>query len=223
MENLGDDKARVFLNKKGIKDFPPISSEVKHLEARRNMIESLAFPKDSELEYLDISDNVISSMSPISGLKRLRILDMGYNLIQHIPKLELPALKEFYLMSNDICRIENMNFKGLAKCDLANNELETLDGIECLNLEEGYFGANQISHIPDLRHLKELKILDLQYNKLDEIDCALLPEKLEVLLLNNNKGLTKIRSLGRLRNLKLLGIKNTKVTEIKSDGKFETW
>ncbi|ELA42381.1 uncharacterized protein VICG_00480 [Vittaforma corneae ATCC 50505] len=211
MENLEDDNTKIFLNKKGLRNMPPISSEVKHLEARRNMIESLAFPRYSELEYLDVSDNVISSMNPISGLKKLKILDMGYNLIQHIPKLELPSLNELYLMSNDICRIENMDFEELTKCDLANNELKTLDGIRCLKLEEGYFGANHISCIPDLKHLQQLKILDLQYNKLDEVDCTLLPRSIEVLLLNNNKGLTKLHNLDYLGNLKLLGIKNTKV------------
>jgi len=223
MESQDDDPTTVILNKCGLTEIPPISSEIKVLECRRNAIKVLSFPRDSLLEYLDISDNTIGSLDPVSGLGKLKTLDVGYNLLQSIPKLDLPALRELYLMSNDIKSIENMNFAEVIKCDLANNEIRVLDGIECLKLEEGYFGANHITSISDLRHLKSLRILDLQYNKLDELDCSLLPESIEVLLLNSNKKLERISNLGHLRRLKLLGIKNTNVGDIETNGAFEIW
>lgn len=223
MDSQGDDPTQVFMNKQGLTEIPPISSQVMVLECRRNVIDTLAFPENSLLEQLDISDNKIKSIEPVNGLKNLKTLDAGYNLIQHIPKLDLPELKELYLMSNDISRIENMCFPEVIKCDFANNDLTVLEGIGCPKLEEGYFGANSLTTITSLEHLKSLKVLDLQYNKLDEFDCDLLPENVEVLLLNNNKNLSSIKNLERLGKLKLLGIKNTKLKSVDTHQKTEIW
>lgn len=225
MDNLReeDDKTKIILNKMKLTDFPLIPSDIKTFDVRRNSISTMVFPENCQLEQLDASDNVIKSLDPISGLKQLKILDIGYNLIIHIPLLDLPSLKELYLMSNDITKIENMNFNELIKLDLANNDIRSLEGVNCPKLEEIYLGANKIDQLINLKHLQFLKILDLQYNKLDEFDCSLLPESIETILLNNNKGLKKITNLECLPSLKLLGIKNTKIGEIQSNGKFEIW
>lgn len=224
MEELDhDDETKVFYCKMGLKEFPPISKKVRVLEVRRNMLKAMVFPQDSALEFLDISDNLIKSMDPVSGLLHLKVLDIGYNLIQNIPKLELPALEELYLMSNDIYEIKNFNFENLIKCDLANNELKSLEGINCPMLQEAYFGANKIARIQDMTYLKFLKVLDLQYNMLEEVDCKHLPQSIETLLLNNSKRLSKLHSLDHLINLKMLGIKNTRITDVEINGKFEIW
>lgn len=222
MSTIEDENKTLLCNKR-LTHFPDIAKETRVLDIKRNKLESIHFPQDSELTYLDVSDNLIQTMEPVSGLKYLEVLDFGYNLLKEIPQLDLPSLKELYLMSNDISEIKNLNFPNLEKIDVANNDIETLENITCTNISEAYFGANKISALCDLTHLTNLKILDLQYNKLYEIDCTLIPQSVEILLLNNNKSLHEISNIDHLINLKMLGVKNTKISDINTGGKFEIW
>lgn len=211
------------LVKQGLREFPHIPMGVKSVDVRRNRIETISIPKDCMIEALDISDNLIRSLESVSGTHTLEVLDAGYNLIEELPDLDLPNLRELYLMSNDVARLGNVNFQMLEKLDVANNDIKVLEKLNCPNLLEAYFGANQISTLQDMNDLRLLKILDLQYNKLEELDCALIPESLEVLLLQGNKMLKNIRNLEKLRNLKVLGLKNTQIGNIEAREGLEIW
>ena len=212
-----------ILVKEGLNEVPPIPKETKYLDVRRNKLQKLCLDNSILVEYLDASDNLIKTFHETSGIETLKILDLGYNLISKIPKVVFPDLRELYLMSNDIYKIENIGFEKLEKLDLANNDISVLENIDCPNLREGYFGANMIGTIKDLTSLSYLNTLDLQFNKLKEIDCAFLPKNLEVLLLQGNKDLKIIKNLDKLSKLHILGIKGTKVNLTKKREGLEIW
>lgn len=218
-----ENENKTLLCNKRLTVFPDIAKETRILDIKRNRLKSIHFPQDSQLVYLDVSDNLIDTMKPVSELKYLEVLDFGYNLLKEIPPLDLPSLRELYLMSNDIEEIKNLDFPNLEKLDVANNDIKVLENINCTNITEAYFGANKISSLVDLTQLTNLKILDLQYNKLYEVDCIHLPQSIEILLLNNNKSLYKICNIDHLVNLKMLGVKNTKIGDVNTGGRFELW
>ncbi|KAM0681204.1 U2 small nuclear ribonucleoprotein A' [Glugoides intestinalis] len=216
------DQPEILLNKTGIKVLPEIGEKVRILEARRNRLENIKLPTNSELETIDVSDNLIKEMDAFNDLNRLKVLDVGYNLIKRIPELRLPALQELYVMSNDISSISGLSLPTLLKLDVANNDLKELKDLGCPKLLEAYFGANRIREIEGFTKLSTLEILDLQYNCFEEIDCLQLPKSLKYLFLNNNMNLTKVKNIEHLEELKVLGLKNTKV-EIDSKWKFDFW
>lgn len=218
-----NEENEIILINKSLKDMPKIESHVTKLDIRRNKLTLLSFPDNSALKYIDVSDNLLETLESVSGLKKLESLDFGYNLIQRITELDLPALKEFYVMSNDIKEIENINFPNLIKIDMANNEISVLKQFNCPNIEEAYFGANKITKIEDMSIYSNLRILDLQCNAITELDCNLLPQSIETLLLNNCTDLEKIRNLENLKSLKLLGIKNTKIIGLELPESIEIW
>jgi Leucine-rich repeat (LRR) protein len=207
--------------RQGYTELPQIPADVLAVDVRRNKISQISLEHIPQIEYLDISDNLIRSIGALSGLSRLTVLDAAYNLLSRISPLDLPSLKELYLMSNDILEIEHMNFKNLEKLDMANNNIKKIENLKCLQLKELYLGANKIIEIENIRHLSGLKILDLQFNAIETVDCAELPRSLEILLLQGNSNLHSIKNLDFLENLKILGIKNTKLA-IKSE-KINIW
>lgn len=222
MQKYTEEESLLLINK-DLNEFPQQIEGIKYLDIRRNKLKKLDIPNNSTVEYLDASDNLIRDLENISALKSLKILDLGYNLITKIPYFKIDTLEELYMMANDIFKIENIEFPSLKKLDLANNEIKILENIFSAELEEIYLGANDINKIADMNHLKSLTILDLQYNKLKELDCALLPKSIEVLLLQENKDLKFIRNLGRLKDLRILGIKNTRVSGIQKREELEIW
>lgn len=207
----------------GLQGQPEIPKDVRAADIRRNKLRELSFAENNVLEYLDASDNEISNISPIDNLKALKILDCSYNLIRKIPVLSLEHLEELYLIANDIKTIENVSFAKLIKLDLANNEIKTIENINAANLEELYLSTNKISNICDLTGFKRLKVLDLQYNDLTNLDCSLLPSTLEVLMLQGNTKLYLLENLDAIPNLKILSLKYTKVKGLKSTSSLEIW
>lgn len=204
-------------------EVPRIPANIKKLDFRKNKIERLEFSEDTSIEIVDLSDNIFRDIAPLSALPSLRLVDCSYNLIARIPPVHLPALAELYLIANDIQRIENISFPNLKKLDLASNNIRAIENIEAPDLEELYLASNQIEEVPDIRYLTHLRVLDIQYNKLSLIDCAMLPPGLETLLLQGNGRLTDIRNIDRLTKLKMINHKNTRLGALDLDSSVTQW
>lgn len=185
-----------------LEEFPEIPANIKAVNLNRNKLKKISLPRENMIEYLDVSDNIIKDVELIDTIEDMEILDLSYNLLSKVPKLNTEKLKELYLIANDIENIENIEFPSLIKLDLASNGIKKLENLKCEKLKELYLGNNKISKIENLRHLHEMVILDLQYNCLEEVDCALLPEKLEILLLKGNENFKKVVNKDKLKYLK---------------------
>lgn len=202
---------------------PSIPEDITHLDLRRNDIQEIKLDNNTNLKYLDLSDNKIKDMSKLVYLPNLETLDLSYNLFK---KISLPHLnlKELYLICNDILKMENLNLPLVEKVDIAVNNISKIENLDkCLNLRELYLGSNQIEEVNNMLYLSNLEVLDLQNNKLKEIDCSLLPRGLKKLLLSDNSELTNLINLEDLKELELLAVERTGVGRIERSGIKEVW
>ena len=88
-------------------------------------------------EQLSLSTNSIDRITPLPGLKALKILSLGRNLIKKIEKLEDNAstLEELWLSYNQIDKLEGLaGMKRLRVLYLSNNAIKSFD--ELIKLRE---------------------------------------------------------------------------------------
>lgn len=222
MEYFRDEEALDMINYR-LETIPEELKGVKCLRINKNQIQELSFPEECILESLDVADNQIRDMSPISCLKNLRYLDIGYNLLTEIKDLEIEGLKHLYLMSNDIKEIRNINYKNLINLDISNNPIKNIENINAPMLEGLHLCTAQIKNVPDLTHLSKLKFLDLQYNEIEEFDCNNIPSSLEILFLEGNKNLKFLKNIEKLSNLKTINISKTKINKSILPKNLDIW
>ncbi|MFV0288592.1 MAG: leucine-rich repeat domain-containing protein [Mycoplasmatales bacterium] len=129
------------------------------------------------LEVLDISsenENLkIGNMSGLEQLVNLKELYLPSNNILKIESLEnLRNLKILYLPGNKIKEIKNVdNLINLRKLDLSNNNILKIEGLNNLSkLEELNLHSNNISKIEGLSNLDNLKSLYLFDNPIVRLE-----------------------------------------------------
>ncbi|GFR19490.1 hypothetical protein TNCT_179441 [Trichonephila clavata] len=133
---------------------PHIWPELKELNLAYNYLENLdqSLKNVPNVEILDLSHNHIRNADEIQVLKSLNFVNLSYNELAHLPTFNISS-----------CR-------SLTKLYLRNNDLEDLEGIDCLfNLEELDVGYNLLSSyqvLSPLDKLKILKVLNLEGNPL---------------------------------------------------------
>ncbi|CDJ65858.1 hypothetical protein, conserved [Eimeria necatrix] len=139
-----------------------------------------------------------------------------------------PNDEELSFQASRIFRIENLKeLKRLRRLELVANEVTVIEGLEEQGptLEELVLYQNHIKCIDNIRHLTNLRILDLSFNGIRRIQNLETLVNLRELFLSNNK-ITKIEGLSTLTELRMLelgsnrirlveGIENlTKLTEL---------
>lgn len=136
--------------------------------------------------------------SPLHGDVDFGILkESGFNLIT-----------EIYIPMGKVTSVSNLP-KNLKKFSCVNNLLITLENLPD-QIDEIVVNNNYIDKIL-VKQLRELRILNISFNKLTEVPP--LPTSIVELYCNNNTKLTSL-SLGGLENLKVLNISNTSVNII---------
>ncbi|KAI5147978.1 protein phosphatase 1 regulatory subunit 7 [Enteropsectra breve] len=210
MDDYPEEKIFVQVKQK-LTEFPEIPDEIVAVDVHRNSIKKLNLNKESKIEYLDLSDNILNTIEGMGRCPMLKVLDCSYNVISSISPVRLEFLEELYLSANDISLLKNIAFNRLKKLDLAGNNIARIENMDAPELEEIYLSSNKIKSIENLDQFTHLKILDLQYNRLSEIDCKCIPPTLEILMLQGNTALTKILNIECLPTLKILNIKNTRI------------
>ncbi|KAI5169107.1 protein phosphatase 1 regulatory subunit 7 [Pancytospora epiphaga] len=218
-----DDKFIFIRTNLKLTEIPEIDANIKCVDLRKNRLEMICFPLNTMIEYIDLSDNLIKDIEPINSLSGLKVVDCSYNLVKRIPVIDLKELEELYLIANDIERIENISFRNLVKLDLAGNKIEVIENIQAESLQELYLATNKIKKVENLSHFNELKILDLQYNEITELDCNQLPQSLEEILLQGNSLLCKISNIERLKKLKMINYKGTRISHLNLGEDVITW
>lgn len=220
------DNFEIYIVHEKLERMEGITKHTKIATYRRNVIERIEAFDFESLEELDLYDNRITEIENLENMQSLKILDLSFNLIKQCNVPCLPTLKELYLIGNDIHSIEKMELLKLEKLDMAENAITAIENLENLPLlSELYLGSNRISEIPDLTEHKNLKIIDLQNNKLSKVDCKYLPVTLKTLMLNDNSQLEEILNLHLLENLDLIGVVRTKILlrDVKEQTQAEVW
>ena len=156
------------------------------------------------LEYLSLTGNEISNLSPLAGCQGLRVVDLGQNPIRDASVLaELPQLQRLVLEAAGItslevfrgCAFQSLNvrstwmsdFTPLEDCpnlahlivgELPGGAVDTLAQLESLQvLNLGETGLRELSFLPTLPALRRL---DLRGNSITDLtpllDCPWLIE-----------------------------------------------
>lgn len=147
-----------------------------------------------ELTYLDLSNNTVRNLTPLSGLVKLQQLNLSHNAL------------------NDLSVLSALGT--LIQLDVSHNELESLTPIMSLvGLKSLSAGNNKLTQIDGIQQLAALQILDLSYNTLADISglgsCITLTE-----LNISNNSITDITNLSQLEQLTDLDFSHNKATAL---------
>ena len=186
----------------------------------------------------ELRTNQIVDISPLSGLTRLKSLDLSHNQITDISDLSnLTALETLILYNNQISDISALSgLSNLTSLDLEHNQvtdiaplsgltsltlleltsnpiadtspLSTMTGLESLSI-----GRAGLTQIPDLKSLPNLTFLDLVGNQITDISGLSGMPSIETVTLFGNR-ITTIQGLSDVPNLKALGLGVNQITDV---------
>jgi internalin A len=186
----------------------------------------------------ELRTNQIEDITPISGLTRLKSLDLSNNQISDISALSgMAALETLILYKNNITDISALSgLSNLTSLDLERNQItdiSPLSGLTNLTLLE--LNSNPIADtlplsmltgleslslsrvglttIPELTDLPDLKFLDLVGNQITDISGLSGMSAIESVSLFGNR-ITSISALSDVPNLKALGLGINQITDI---------
>uniref|UniRef100_A0A803THG3 Leucine-rich repeat-containing protein 23 n=1 Tax=Anolis carolinensis TaxID=28377 RepID=A0A803THG3_ANOCA len=186
------------------------------------------------LRYVDLSDNLIRDLSPLSSLNHLLWLKVDNNKLTSAGMDELLYLQSASFANNQIKDTNGINHPRLASLNLKGNEIEKVTGLdpEILSnlhtlelrgnnlksttgfdlpkLKNLYLAQNSLTYLEGLTELGQLTTLHLRDNQLETLDGFSEDMKsLQYLNLRGNaisqiQELTKLLVLPMLRALVLL-------------------
>ncbi len=200
----------VSLNKTQVKDLSPLGklpglrfltiSDTSTLDIRT--ISSL-----SNLEYLFLRNSNIRDITPIARLTKLRVLDLFNNQVADIsPLANLTSLDEVNIRANNISDISALSNKPILTMLYASyNQITDVRLSNLPNLKMLELDMNKIRDISALAAFTKLELADLSMNEISDISPLSGLTKLEYLYLYDNKidNITPLAGLTKLIVLEL--------------------
>ncbi|MFC1564849.1 leucine-rich repeat domain-containing protein [candidate division KSB1 bacterium] len=142
----------------------------------------------TNLEHLDLNDNIIEDISPLAGMEKLEYLDLRFNHVKDISCLEnLVNLKLLWFVNGEFGEISSVR--------------------NMLKLERLKFHQCKVSDISALKDLKNLVSLEADLNSISDISPLAELENLKVLMLGENiiEDISSLENLTNLNHLRLWG------------------
>lgn len=179
------------------------------------------------LRYVDLSENKLQDLSPLSSLTHLLWLKVDGNLLSSAHMQELPYLQFISFAHNHIKNMEgithphltSLSLKGnkiptalglsqalysLRTLELRGNKLESTAGLYLPKLKNLYLAQNAIRSLEGLEALEQLSTLHLRDNELETLDGFSSSMKcLQYLNLRNN-GISSLQEVAKLQVLPML-------------------
>ncbi|XP_032851573.2 leucine-rich repeat-containing protein 23 [Tyto alba] len=180
------------------------------------------------LRYVDLSENRLRDLSPLSSLTNLLWLKVDGNLLTSACMQELPYLQIISFAHNRIKDMEGITHPHLANLSLKGNKIQTAQGLshgqlfslQILELRENklestaglnlpklrnlYLAQNSIRSLEGLEGLGQLAALHLRDNQLETLDGFSSSMKcLQYLNLRNN-GISSLQEVAKLQVLPML-------------------
>ncbi|XP_025836529.1 uncharacterized protein LOC108735943 [Agrilus planipennis] len=171
------------------------------LDLGKNRIESVT---NSSFEGLDLLyglrlvDNLIVNISrdTFSSLPSLTVLNLASNRIKYVEQSAFAsntALKAIRLDSNELTDISGVftNLQTLVWLNVSSNKLMWFDyshlptSLEWLDMHENEI--NELGNYYDVRNTLKIKMLDVSFNLISEINENSIPDSVETLFINNNR------------------------------------
>eukprot|EP00102_Acyrthosiphon_pisum_P013096 XP_008182521.2 PREDICTED: leucine-rich repeat and guanylate kinase domain-containing protein-like [Acyrthosiphon pisum] len=176
-----------------IQDLSALNSlnELEYLDVSHNCLKQiLNFRPPKMLYHVDYSNNNIEHMDDLSHFWSIAYLDLSYNSIKHVNGLsELNHLKFINLSHNGIKHIHYSLPCSLVEINLSCNDLESIQ----LDMSSSMCEILDLSHnklklLDFLKNAKQLSVLDIQANMIDDV--------------------LQIEYIKTLTNLRLLNVEN---------------
>jgi len=154
---------------------------------------------------LNASNNCLKKMFDFSPMANLEVVDYSHNQIEVIENVIFnPYVKHLCLDDNKIKKIEGLfSNKSLTSLSLRQNAIVLIENLDGLNLEELNLSQNNISKISGLGKLPNLKELDLSKNHIQHLVGLQNIESLRFLNLSLNN-IVKVLQLQFIERLNLL-------------------
>ena len=167
-------------------------AQLRVLDAGRQNIASLTGLEYAvNLESLNLYQNEIEDLGPLSSLGNLRVLNLGNNRINDISPLQgLAALEELDLSYNRLKNIVTLkNLANLRELHLEGNEIRELTPLASLKALEGLFLSGNLdsSNVAPLAVLTRLQRLMLADGCISDISFLSNMRQLQWLELCNNQ------------------------------------
>lgn len=162
----------------------------------------------SNLEKLNLSNNMIETIEELEWIPSLRTLDLSGNRISDISALQgLTSLGYLDLLENEISDIGPIiNLDNISLLDISSNVISSIDGIGRMSaLEVLLMDNNQISNLRPLKTLDRLQYLTVGDNEVEDISVVRHLKSLVLLYVYDNR-ITDISSITALENLEELAV-----------------
>ncbi|CAF3320775.1 unnamed protein product [Rotaria socialis] len=183
------------------------------------------------LEELHIQHNQFTNIfSLLSTTKSLRLLDLSYNSLEHIPQCTNSNLEILHLSHNKIELHPNecIYLKTIIELDLGHNQIEHVPNefIQCVNLRSLNIAFNQLHAFPKIiLQLRSLNKLVINHSKFQHLTTKDLFDKyfyrtINILNLSSNHLQTNLHELTGLKALTSLDLSHNQLLEIDEDFKL---
>ncbi|MCL2020097.1 MAG: sigma-70 family RNA polymerase sigma factor [Oscillospiraceae bacterium] len=198
-----------------------IPQDVTNLNLSQNLITDISpLSELVHLRNLNLNNNKIDDLSPLAGMKGLTHLDLHYNhyIVDISPLSGLVNLTDLDLYNNQINDISPLSgLVNLTRLNLFMNQIEDISPLEGLvNLENLSVAHNHhITDISPLSGLTNLTNLALMTNQISDLSPLSGLVNLTYLALTNNPITdASIPPLLNLVNLKQLHLAETEITDV---------
>ncbi|BDR55288.1 hypothetical protein KIMH_13990 [Bombiscardovia apis] len=192
---------------------------IEHLYLKNNKITSVSsvnWSNLTKLQNIDLANNQITDISPVTGLPSLTGLRAQNNQITNLGSFDNPNIEHLYLKNNKITSVSSVNWSNLTKLqniDLDNNQItdiSTITGLPSLTRIDA--NVNQITNVGNFNN-PNITILNLCQNKISSIASISWTNltKLQSLGLNNNQ-ITDISTITGLPSLTHLNVDANQIT-----------
>ncbi len=171
-----------------------INIHLKHLDLSNNQISNISALKNfTSLTTLYLSNNKIDDLKPLSNLTELRYLEMNQNQINNLEFIRnMIKLKWLYLNENQIENISILkNLTNLMSLKLSKNKIIFLPNrlfenfVHLIRLDLSFNSIKRIDSFGAFLE-KKLTVLDLSYNKIEDINFLFNFTAINELNMNNN-------------------------------------
>lgn len=169
-----------------------------------------------DLETLQVVDNQVSDLSPLTSCPKLMVLWMSQNQVHDLAPLEeCPQLLDFVADGNGLSSARGVGgHEKLRRISLADNKLTSTDGLEDLpDLEELSLARNQLSNVMALASCEHIERLSLASNIIENLDVCERLTQLEQLNASHNQ-LSDISKLASCSQLEYLALQDNQIESI---------
>ena len=158
------------------------------------------------LKRLTLSNCGISSIASLSHMNQLQYLDLSQNTIRNLSVIgDMQELEELYLNNNVVTDLTSLSsLTKLRMLDVSYNSLKSVDPIRSITaLTYLNFAHNEVSDVRMLTSLVALIELNASYNALTDVTAISSCTALEVLNISNNTvaDISGLNTLIKINNL----------------------